>query len=51
MQQYKLIGDFEGVVTYVVGVSRLEPTATALHVDPNDPRHIVYYFDLGPQRG
>ena len=51
MQQYKLIGDFEGVVTYGIGVMRLEETATALHTDPNDPRHIVFYFDLGPQRG
>jgi hypothetical protein len=51
MQQYKLIGDFEGVVTYGVGVMRLEETATALRADPNDPRHIVLYFDLGPQRG
>jgi hypothetical protein len=51
MQQYKLIGDFEGVVTYGVGVLRLEQTATALRVDPDDPRHVVLYFDLGPQRG
>ena len=51
MQQYKLIGDFEGVVTYGVGVRRLEETATAIQTDPNDPRHIVLYFDLGPQRG
>lgn len=50
MQQYKLIGDFEGVVTYGVGILRLEPTATALQEDPNDPRHVVFYFDLGPQR-
>ena len=51
MQQYKLIGDFEGVVTYGVGVRRLEETATAIQSDPNDPRHIVLYFDLGPQSG
>lgn len=51
MQQYKLIGDFEGVVTYGVGVRRLEETATAIQSDPNDPRHIILYFDLGPQRG
>jgi hypothetical protein len=51
MQQYKLIGDFEGVVTYGVGIMRLEETATALRVDPNDPRHIILYFDLGPQSG
>jgi hypothetical protein len=51
MQQYKLIGDFEGVVTYGVGVMRLEETATALRADPNDPRHIILYFDLGPQSG
>jgi hypothetical protein len=51
MQQYKLIGDFEGVVTYGVGVMRLEETATALRSDPNDPRHIILYFDLGPQSG
>jgi hypothetical protein len=51
VQQYKLIGDFEGVVTYGVGVMRLEETATALRADPNDPRHIILYFDLGPQTG
>ena len=51
MQQYKLIGDFEGVVTYGVGVMSLEETATAIRSDPNDPRHIILYFDLGPQRG
>jgi hypothetical protein len=51
MQQYKLIGDFEGVVTYGVGVRRLEETATALRADPDDPRHIIFYFDLGPQTG
>jgi predicted small secreted protein len=51
MQQYKLIGDFEGVVTYGVGVMRLEETATALRADPNDPRHVILYFDLGPQSG
>jgi hypothetical protein len=50
MQQYKLIGDFEGVVTYGVGAARLEPTALASREDPNDPRHVVLYFDLGPQR-
>jgi hypothetical protein len=49
MQQYKLIGDFEGVVTYGLGVTRLAETATAIQSDPNDPRHIVLYFDLGPQ--
>ena len=51
IQQYKLIGDFEGVVTYGVGVMRLEETATAIRTDPNDPRHIILYFDLGPQTG
>jgi hypothetical protein len=51
MQQYKLIGDFEGVVTYGVGVKRLEETASAVQPDPNDPRHIVMYVDLGPQSG
>jgi hypothetical protein len=51
MQQYKLIGDFEGVVTYGVGVLRLEETAIALRTDPNDDRHIIMYFDLGPQTG
>ena len=51
MQQYKLIGDFEGVVTYGVGVRRVAETATALQSDPNDPRHLVLYFDLGPQVG
>jgi hypothetical protein len=49
IQQYKLIGDFEGVVTYGVGVMRLEQTATAIRSDPNDPRHTILYFDLGPQ--
>jgi hypothetical protein len=49
MQQYKLIGDFEGVVTYGLGVRRLAETATAIRSDPNDPRHVVLYFDLGPQ--
>jgi hypothetical protein len=49
MQQYKLIGDFEGVVTYGLGVRRLAETASARQSDPNDPRHIVLYFDLGPQ--
>jgi hypothetical protein len=49
MQQYKLIGDFEGVVTYGVGVRRLAETAGAIKADPNDPRHVVLYFDLGPQ--
>ena len=51
IQQYKLIGDFEGIVTYGVGVMRLEETATAIRTDPNDPRHIVVYVDLGPQTG
>ncbi len=51
VQQYKLIGDFEGVVSYGVGVSRLAETATAIQSDPGDPRHIVLYFDLGPQTG
>jgi hypothetical protein len=51
MQQYKLIGDFEGVVSYGVGVMRLEETALAIRSDPDDPRHIVLYFDLGPQKG
>lgn len=51
MQQYRLIGDFEGVVTYGVGFRRLAPTATAMNTDPTDPRHVVYYFDLGPQKG
>jgi hypothetical protein len=51
IQQYKLIGDFEGVVTYGVGFMRIEPTATALRSDPGDPRHIILYFDLGPQTG
>jgi hypothetical protein len=51
IQQYKLIGDFEGVVTYGVGFKRIEPTATAIRSDPDDPRHIVLYFDLGPQTG
>jgi hypothetical protein len=51
VQQYKLIGDFEGVVTYGVGVRRVAETATALQSDPNDPRHVVLYFDLGPQVG
>ena len=51
VQQYKLIGDFEGVVTYGVGVRRVAETATALQSDPNDPRHLVLYFDLGPQVG
>jgi hypothetical protein len=51
MQQYKLIGDFEGVVSYGVGVRRLEETATAIRSDPDDPRHIILYFDLGPQTG
>ena len=49
MQQYKLIGDFEGVVTYGLGVRRLAQTAGGIQSDPNDPRHIVLYFDLGPQ--
>ena len=49
MQQYKLIGDFEGVVTYGLGVRRLAQTASGIQSDPNDPRHIVLYFDLGPQ--
>lgn len=49
MQQYKLIGDFEGVVTYGLGVSRLAETSGGIQSDPNDPRHIVLYFDLGPQ--
>jgi hypothetical protein len=49
MQQYKLIGDFEGVVTYGLGVRKLAETATAIRADLNDPRHIVLYFDLGPQ--
>jgi hypothetical protein len=39
MQQYKLIGDFEGVVTYGVGVRRLEETAITIQSDPDDPRH------------
>lgn len=51
MQQYKLIGDFEGVVTYGLGVRRLAETASAIQSDPSDPRHVVLYFDLGPQRG
>ena len=51
VQQYKLIGDFEGVVTYGVGVQQLAETATAIQSDPEDPRHIVLYFDLGPQTG
>jgi hypothetical protein len=51
IEQYKLIGDFEGVVTYGVGFRRIEETATALRSDPNDPRHIILYFDLGPQSG
>jgi len=51
MQQYKLIGDFEGTVTYGVGVLRLQETATALRVDPNDQRHVILYFDLGRQSG
>ena len=51
MQQYKLIGDFEGVVTYGVGVMSVEEIATAIRSDPNDPRHIILYFDLGPQHG
>ena len=49
MQQYQLIGDFEGVVTYGLGVRRLAETAGAIQSDPKDPRHIVLYFDLGPQ--
>jgi hypothetical protein len=49
MQQYKLVGDFEGVVTYGLGVRRLAETAGGIQSDPNDPRHIVLYFDLGPQ--
>ena len=49
MQQYQLIGDFEGVVSYGLGVRRLAETASGMHSDPNDPRHIVLYFDLGPQ--
>ena len=51
MQQYKLIGDFEGVVTYGVGVRRLEETAIAIRSDPHDARHVILYFDLGPQSG
>ena len=51
MQQYKLIGDFEGVVTYGVGVRRLEEIAVAIQSDTDDPRHIVLYLDLGPQSG
>ena len=51
VQQYKLIGDFEGVVTYGVGARRVAETATAVQTDPNDPRHVVLYFDLGPQVG
>jgi hypothetical protein len=51
MQQYKLIGDFEGVVTYGVGVRRLEETAITIQSDPDDPRHIVLYLDRGPQSG
>ena len=49
VQQYKLIGDFEGVVTYGLGVRRLAETAGGIQPDPNDPRHIVLYFDLGAQ--
>ena len=49
MQQYKLIGDFEGIVPYGLGVRRLAETAVGIRSDPNDPRHIVLYFDLGPQ--
>jgi hypothetical protein len=49
MQQYKLIGDFEGVVTYGLGVRKLAETARGIQSDPNDPRHIVLYFNLGPQ--
>ncbi len=51
IQQYKLIGDFEGVVSYGVGFLRIEPTATAIRSDPIDPRHLILYFDLGPQTG
>jgi hypothetical protein len=51
IRQYKLIGDFEGVVTYGVGVSRLAETATAIRTDPADLRHVILHFDLGPQRG
>jgi len=51
IQQYKLIGDFEGVVTYGVGVMSLAETATAIRSDPRDPRHVILYFDLGPQTG
>lgn len=51
MQQYKLIGDFEGVVTYGLGVRRLAETASAIQADPNDPRHVVLYFDLGRRSG
>jgi hypothetical protein len=49
LQQYKLIGDFEGVVTYGLGVRKLAQTGGAIQADPNDPRHVVLYFDLGPQ--
>ena len=51
MQQYKLIGDFEGTVTYGLGVRSVRETATALRTDPNDWRHIIFYFDLGRQSG
>jgi hypothetical protein len=51
IQQYKLIGDFEGVVSYGVGIMRREPTASAIRSDPSDPRHTILYFDLGPKRG
>jgi hypothetical protein len=51
MQQYKLIGDFEGAVTYGLGVLKPEETVTAIRTDPIDPRHVILYFDLGPQRG
>ena len=49
MVQYKLIGDFEGVVTYGVGVKSLKETATTMLTDPNDPRHVILYFDIGRQ--
>jgi hypothetical protein len=51
MQQYQIIGDFEGTVTYGLGVRELQETATALQVDPQDSRHVVFYFDLGRQSG
>ncbi len=53
IQQYKLIGDFEGVVTYGVGFMRIEPTATAIRSDPIDPRHssCISTLDHRPAEG